>query len=716
MSYRFEIFSGALSVTAVLALFAGCGSSSGGDAAHMVSPDIQEIPTDAADADTSEVTVPEGTPVFSPIVAPPESATLPKSITSCGLYRDTRCEGGQKQECVIYDAKAGDWSVNPPAMTEQAFMFDRYYDLYHRVEGQAMDFRFTKPVLAGTPEAEWTKPEYFERYDGYGDASGWSGTALGGAAGRFRATGTDADYERMVDMLEEVMFQYEMNDVPGLIVRSHWAMLPEGAPNPIGNWAKAVASYRPDDGSDGHFSYPIPQKFHDRLPDYYFNGVDIEGTHYDTVPRMQGDASRDMYVRGLPGVMMAFDLLKAGDREDKLREVVRTELPCTLRRMKKGRVFNLDKNPEIKDALMDYMAGNGDTMILEPGELEVFTSLDEMIFFALEQPHPAHMDLFDATCPDTLPLEFDPALEFDAGSETFILDLLTFLYALQSEGERPMAWAQFVSVRGADVLYMTQWALTAHYLTGEQRYLDFIDGLMDEIDYWGLINTYGALQMPRWCSPHFGPSLLYPTLWNLLGRIDAKTYPEYWTALSEAVIEEGKNKDLKDRNEAYWGILYNRMADDTTDPDRAAYVQHHVDVLATYGMNPDDKLEPDRNYPRNFIDNPDPEIPLIEPTAEELALCTTPLTILGVEIPAAGLEDDWPRAVETPPLPKRVGGGFNWTIDPWMVKREYGGIGMDKQWPMLGMTVPYWMGRADGVITEGEGLALGWHDTGETCP
>ena len=31
-----------------------------------------------------------------------------------------------------------------------------------------------------------------------------------------------------------------------------------------------------------------------------------------------------------------------------------------------------------------------------------------------------------------------------------------------------------------------------------------------------------------------------------------------------------------------------------------------------YGMNPDDKLEPDRSYPRNFVDNPDPDVPLEE--------------------------------------------------------------------------------------------------------
>jgi len=704
-------------VVSTATLTAGCGSSSSGAddawAADIVT--VQDTATEDDAVEAVDVVEAPGTPVFGAMASPPEGSVLPDTVASCALYRETRCESGTKRVCDIYDSKVGDWSVSPPAMTQQAFMFDRYYDLYHRVEGQAMDFRFTKPVPTGTPEAEWTKPEYFRKYDGYGDASGWSGTAMGGAAGRFRATGTDADYERMVTMLEEVLFQYEVNDIPGMLIRSHWAMLPEGAPDPIGNWARAVAHYRPDDGSDGHFTYAIAEKFHDRLPEYYLDGVDIEGAHYDTKPRFQGDASRDMYVRGLPGILMAFDLLGDGEREDGLREVIRTELPCTLNRLRKGRIYNLDQNQDIKETLLAYIGGNEDVMILEEGELEVFTALDELIFYAMEQPHPLHMDSFDASCPDGPPMEVDPRFELDAASDTFLLDMVAMLYRLTGEGEEPLAWAQYVSVRGADVLFVTQWALTAHYLTGDGRYLEFLLGLMDEIDYWGIVHTYGALQMPRWCSPHFGPSLLYPTLWNLLGRIDAKDFPDYWAKLAKVVKEEGKDKDMEGRNDAYWGVLYNRMADQASDPDCQAYVQQHVDLLATYGMNPDDKLAPDRNYPRNFIDNPDPDIPLVDITPEQLALCTEPITIMGMELPAAGLEDDWPRAVDTPPMHKRVGGGFIWTIDPWMVKREYGGVGMDEQWPMLGMTVPYWMGRADGVITEGEGLALGWRDTGEEC-
>lgn len=666
---------------------------------------------DLVDAGIDTGPVEPETPAFGPVMALPQSSVLPDGIEGCPLLLAQRCQDGQTQVCELYDAQAGNWTDGPP-MTRQAFMFDRYYDLYHDVEGQTMDFRFTKAVPAGTSEEEWSKEEYFRKYDGYGDASGWTGTAVWAAAARYAATGTPADYERMVDKLEKVLFMYEVNDIPGMIIRSHWAMLEEGAPEPLGLWGKAVTNYRPCIG-DGHFCYPIANKYLDRLPDYYTQGVDIQGNHYTTAPHFQGDASRDMYVRGLPGIMLAYDLLGLGEKEDQLRQTAKAEIPCTINRLKKGRIFNLSQNTEIKDALMVFLAGPN--MQLEPGEEEVFTNVDQLVFFIMEQPRPDKMDLFDAACPDGPPMEFDPEYELDATDPMFLLDLGLMLAREGGQGDVPIAWSQHVSIRGADTLFVTQWALAAHYLTGDDRYLDFVGQLMAEVSYFGVVNTFGAFALPKWCRPHFAPSLVYPTIYNLLARIDKEQFPVYWHKLSEAAVSEGREKEMSGREDCLWGILYDAMTDETTDPDRDAYVAFHAKLLESYGMDPDNKFEPDRNYPRNFIDNPDPEIPLEEIGAENLAVCTEPITVLGLEIDNDMLEDDWPRAVNAVPLPRRVGGAFLWQMDPWMVKREYGGTGMDEQWPMLGMTVAYWAGRASGVITQGQSTALAWQPTGTAC-
>ncbi|MFH1532107.1 MAG: hypothetical protein ABIK09_15385 [Pseudomonadota bacterium] len=680
----------------------------GGEVTLEVAEEIGDATVEDVDAGPLPIPV----PVFGAIDPPPAGSVLPDGIEGCALVREEVCVEGTLRRCEIYDASAGDWAADPPAMTEQAFMFDRYYDLYHEAEGQTMDFRFTQAVPAGTPESEWSKPEYFRKYDGIGDASGWTGTAVWAAAARYRVTGTGADYQRMVSKLSKAMFGYELNGAPGMVIRSHFAMLPEGAPDPVGHWRRSISEYRDCSGDSGHFCYPIPAAWHDRLPDYYTEGVEIGGVHYDTTPYFQGDASRDMYVRALPGLLLAYDLLGEGDAEDTLREVMKTELSCTVNRMKKGRIINLDAQPELKGALMAYLAGGN--MHFDEGEEAALTSLNELIFYVMEQPHPGHPDTFDFSCPDGPPMEFDPAYVFDAEDPFFILDLAGL--ALTESGspsvEVPIAWTQHVSVRGSDALFMTQWALTAHYLTGDPQYLAFVEQLMEEIDYASSVLTYGALQLPKWCAPHFGPSLLYPSLYNVQARVDKAASPGFWNLFATAARTEGREKDLLGREDCFFGILYGRMVDETVDPDAAAYVAHHVDVLATYGMDPNNKLAPDRNYPRNWIDTPDPEVPLEEIPANSLAVCTEPIDVMGIEIPAPGLEDDWPRAVAAIPLPKRVGGAFLWQMDPWMAKREYGGTGMNEQWPMLGLTAAYWVGRSDGVIAEGAGMALAWRDLG----
>jgi len=667
-----------------------------------------------AGADVEVVPEPLSSPVLGAYVEAPTPPALPDGLEACHLIAEEQCVEGESLRCELYDVEAGDWAADVPPMTEQAYYFDRYYDLYHEVEGQTMDFRFTQAVPSGTPEEEWSKPEYFRKYDGYGDASGWTGTAVWAAAARYLSTGTEADYQRMVDKLEKVLFMYEVNGIPGMIVRSHWAMLEEGAPEPNGLWGKSVVNYRICDGSDGHFCFPIPEQYHDRVPDYYKEGVEIGEVSYTTQPYFQADASRDMYVRGLPGLLLAYDLLQEGDREDKIREVAKKELSCTINRLKKGRIYNLDAIPDIKAVLTTYFAGGN--MRLDEGEEEAFNEINELTFFVMEQPNPNFMDLFDLECPDGPPMEVDPGYDYDASDPYFLVNLAGLAMA-EGVGENvkvPIAWSQHVSVRGSDAIYVTQWALVAHYLTGDSRYLDFVNQLIGEINYELSVNTYGALKLPKWCMPHYGPSLIYPSLYNMLARIDKTEHKAYWKFLSTAARMEGREKDMEGREDALFGILYNRMVDEVTDPTGAEYVEHHAALLETYGMDPDNKLEPDRNYPRNFIDNPDPEVPLEEIPEDDLALCTAPIEVAGVEIPAPGLEDDWPRAVNAIPLPKRVGGAFLWQMDPFMAKREYGGTGMNEQWPMLGMTSAYWLGRSDNVIGEGQGLVLAWKKSG-TC-
>ena len=669
---------------------------------------------DASETDAELPPAEQGPPRLRPYASAPTGSLLPDTIESCAIISETRCEAGTLERCSLYDAALDGWADEVPAMTEQAFWFDRYYDLYHQANGLSMDIEFSDHMLAGTPESEWSSPEAFRRYDGRGDASGWTGTALWGAAARYAVTGTAADYTRMLEKTETMAFLYEVTNVPGMLARSHYGMLEQGAPDPKGHWNKSLFHHHAGDGTDGHFALPIDPSLYPRLPDYYREGVDIEGVTYGTTPIVQYDTSRDQYVRGLPGLMLAFDLLGTGEREDAIRETLKAELPCTLNRMKKGKIRNLQSASDILDAVTSYFGGSN--IILDPDDMAL-DELDELIFYVLEQPHPNHLDAFDVTCPSGPPMEVDPELEFDAADPLFLLDFAQLALREQKGEPLPIAFSMHVSVRAGDVIFMTQWALTAHALTGDAVYLDFVAQLMNETNYWGTLNLYGAFRLPKWCMPHYAPSLTYPSLYNLLARIDPAEFPEFWASLSHVAYNEARLKEMGPREDAFFGILYKRMSDLDIDAGATDFVETSVARLRTYGMDPSNKLEPDRSYPRNFVDTPDPDVPLeeISPGDPEWTLCEEPSTVMGLEVPAPKIDGVPIRSVDPLPMDKRIGGTFIWQMDPWMVKREYGGIGMETQWPMSGMFTPYWVGRMDEAITEGSGLALGWRSVEESC-
>jgi hypothetical protein len=667
---------------------------------------------DNDDDDDDDDTTPEGIPTFSRFVTANDSP-LPGALESCAVYRQTQCVENVVQRCAIYDGADESWLDDPDPFLEQMYNYDRYYDLYHRMEGQLSDYEFTQPMPPGTPEEVWGDPQYFRKYSGYGDSGGWTATALHAAAARYAVTGSDADYQRMLEHFEQTAFQYEATDIPGMMMRSHFAMLEEGAPLPTGLQGKAVTTYSTPAG--GHFLYPLAQEYVDRLPAYYTDGVDILGTHYDTVPRWQGDASRDMYVRGLPAVLLAYDLLEAkGPREDHLRQVIQTEIPCTLNRMKKMRVVNLQSNQVLVQALLAYL-GTG-RLLTDPGDIDI-TQIDTIIGYVMEQPHPEHMEEFDATCPDGPPTEIDPEFDLDAGNFVeFVIKFSEMVERLTGGGDNPIAWMMAPSVNGGEEVFMTQWALAAHYLTGDERYLDFVAQMQQETDYWPVINLMGSFFSPKWCRPHFGPSLLYPSLWNMQNRVDREVYPEYWANMAVAIAEEERGKDLLEANDFYFGILYETMVDEAADPDAADYAEEMAGTLVeTRQFGVADRNEPRRNYSVDWRETQPPGVEIETLSDDEYHMCMDPVTLFGIPVWEGWIEDEYDRATEGMPIEYRVPNSFIWTSDPFMLYRSYGSDSA-KQWPPVAFTVAYWSARLQGSIDIGTDTALAWRDTGDPCP
>lgn len=691
----------------------------GNDDTDDVDDDIDDDLDDDVDDDNDDDDDPPypDVPRFNAIWSEANASPLPGSLISCAVYRETTCVEDTERTCEIWDAGEGDWAPAPDPMLEQMYWYDRYYDLYMSMEGQHSDRYSTIPIAPGTPEEVWGDPAIFERYNGYGDASGWTGLALSAAAARYRATGTEADYERMQGKFDSMMFLYEVTEIPGFLARSHFAMLQEDGVRPIGHPGKALGHY--SEPGSGHFVYPLSDQILARLPSYYTEGVEVLGIQRDVLPVWQGDASRDMYVRSLPGIMLAYDLLGEGAEANRLRGLVDEALPCTLNRMKKMRITNLQSNELLLEFMTLYLSGG--RLLLDPDDIDL-ADIDTIIAYVMEQPNPEHMDLFDESCPDGPPMEVtDPAFELDASNTAeFLIKFMALSQRIGYEAEQPIAWIQAPGVRGGDIAFMVQWTLTAHYLTDDVRYLRFLDQMMTEIEFWPIINTMGSFYNPKWCRPTFGPSLVYPTLWNIQARVDPTEYPHFWNEMGTAIFEEMKSKELAGTGDAFFGVLYDTMVDSDIDPDVDAYVAEMVDLLAgteQYQAGPENKFDPRRNYPVLLHSDPPPEfdLPVEWPTQDEIDLCLQEVELFGIVLYDGWIEDELPRAVDYLPMKWRVPGSMQFAMGPWMLERDYGGKAGRVMWPMQGLTGAYWTGRAQRTITAGDGTALAWRDTGESC-
>ncbi len=680
-----------------------------------VDDDTDDDADDDADDDSDDDMQYPNVPRFKAIWHQANESPLPEAMTSCAIYRETACIADTTHTCEIYDAGESDWASDPDPMLEQMYWYDRYYDLYMNMEGQHSDRYTTIPIEPGTPEEVWSDPAIFQRHNGYGDASGWTGMVLGSAAARYQETGTEADYLRMLDKFDSMMFLYEVTEIPGFLARSHFAMLQDDGILPIGHPGKAIGQY----SDSGHFKYPLSDEILARLPSYYTEGVVVEGTQRDVTPVWQGDASRDMHVRSLPGIMLAYDMLGEDGEANRLRGLVDQAIPCTLNRLKKMRITNLQSNALLREFITLYLSGG--RLLLDPGDIDL-TSIDTIIAYVMEQPNPNHMDMFDASCPDGPPLTItDPTYDLDASNAVeFIAKFMELSQRIGVDAELPIAWILAPGVRGGDIAFMVQWALAAHYVTDDERYLQFVDQMMTEMEFWPIINTMGSLYTPKWCRPTFAPSLIYPTLWNLQARVDPTEFPDFWNNMGTAIFEETKNKELAGAGDAFFGVLYDFMVDTNIDPGKSAYIDEMVALLAQteqYQAGPENKFDPRRNYQVLLLSNPPPEfdLPVELPTQEDLDMCLQEVELFGIVLYPGWIEDELPRAVDYLPMKWRVPGSMQFAMGPWMLERSYGSKAGRVMWPMQGLSSAFWTGRAQDTITAGNGTALAWRDTGENC-
>ncbi|MCL4235419.1 MAG: hypothetical protein KJ042_12975, partial [Deltaproteobacteria bacterium] len=439
------------------------------------------LPDDDADDDTSF-----DLDVHAALVAPP--SVLPGGIESCAVIDQTECRSGTEHVCAIYDAGAGDFTDDPPEFIERIYHHERYHDLQHKSDSAMLTVHTTDGMPPGTDRGVWSDPAAFEEYADWGDGAFYAGMALSAASLRFAATGTDADYGRMVDYANTLLLNWRVTDVPGYMIRSVAAMLDDGVPIPPGHPEYNLREYKE---RTNHVLYTLAPELRDLVPAYYYEGADLD--HDDTpdlatTPLLEGSPSQDAYSGALVGMQLAYDLLRG--EHQALKDEIAENAICNMTRLRKLRISHLSDSA-LGRLAVQYLTSSGGYHP-DPDDIDL-DGIDTLVGYVQEALPPGDPGDFEFGCPDAPPVEVDPKYDLDARDPLFLLHLADLAVKLTGEGDHPIDFIYFVSHRGGDVIYLINYALFAYHVSGEQKFLDFIKNqLIDEIDGLAVLNTAGS--------------------------------------------------------------------------------------------------------------------------------------------------------------------------------------------------------------------------------
>jgi hypothetical protein len=701
----------------------------GTDALHEGTPG-EEVADEVVDREI-DVTLPE----FAVKVpyAKPADPLADAAVESCALFHETRCVEGTLQRCDIYNPGQASWVDEPDPMLERAFLYDRWRDLYNSPDGQAVDRDFNREVLPLTPESEWGSPEYFEGYWGAGDGGIWTGWATVAAILRYVQTGTRADYQRMEQQVRDLVTMYDVTGVPGYLCRSHYLLMPAGAPNHPDH----ILRWEGNHNLTHHHRPVVHPESIENLPAIYTDGIeDAEGTVWKGTPMWHGRPSIDQNTGPMTALPMAYALLE----DEVLKEKIVHHLTCYLKRLQRIELINLQDNPELIQGLLAYFSIG--ELQMDPDDIDL-TGLEKIVGYVNRQINSKNEATFDISCPETVQLE--PWRVIDATSPTFILDLLDLINDMDTDAERPNTIDHYYwpSIRGGDAMHLMHLASMAWYFTGDDMYRDFLfDELIGEIDTVAVMRTAGAFDLPKYCKKYYGDQITFGPWWAFLELLDVSQLKtdlmtgfhwEYWRKL----VRQVGNVDFN--------IMYAGAVDPDIAVDREEALGYAMEQLPWMGGNgglpmgshddPKWLQDPRRSY--SFT--PDQVMavvpsPITEecPTQHQVDICAAEVEFMGVKLPnltgwkvyACGDkpnvcplegEDGCAQVHSSHPLPVhlRRNTDYLWQRNAFGLG-AYSHIEGKRQYAGSDYSVPYWNARNYGFITDGAGTVLAWRPDG-TC-
>lgn len=636
-------------------------------------------------------------------------------VEGCVLIEQTRCEGGEKQVCAIYDVDEAVFPVSPDAGLRRAFLYDRWFDLYHSPDGQTANREMDAGFAPGTPEADWSDPEAFDRWDGFGDSAIWTAIATNAAMWRWLTTGTAADRARFERQLRASLTQFEVTGVEGYLARAHFLAVPDGTPASPEHLVLTTSQAE----DPIRFVARDPSAAPD-LPAAYATGVpDGQGGIATGTVMWQGNPSIDQYTGPMTVYPTAFGLVDAS-----LQDRIATQMTCYLKRLDRYEIRNLQGNPELLEAALAALGGAGGAV---DEDLDV-ESLDTIVLFALPAYNKTNEDDDPGACPEGLPVE--PVATLDATSDTFVPDLLTLAARLAKGFPNGIDHLYAPSVRGGDAVHLLHLAAMGWHMTGDEAYKRFFEeDLVAGIGALSVANSLGSLVQNPWCRPFFGDHITLPPLWALIGLLDEGPVRD---ELVRALVEEGHGRIADGLANAKFDLMIaDRLPEG--DPLRDALLDEVRDVMAVMGGNGGDLDDPRRTY--TLLDE-DYEALLgadfdpVCPTGAQRASCEDGLTVLGITVPGesithpcAGMPSEcdlgdgqcaWPMNATALPPTARAWEDFLWQRNPFKLYAVYGEEGRRSS-PGLDLAETTWLARHRGVLGDGARQVLAWKDDG-TCP
>ncbi len=632
------------------------------------------------------------------------------AVESCAVVAEERCEDGELQRCAIWDAATGDFAVDPPLELERALVLDRYADLHHIVDASAVNFETVDEIPPGTPEEQWADPAQFTEWDDHGDAAYYMGYFTYAAAHRYAVTGTDADYRRMVGLLERQLVNWRVTGVPGYMFRAPFAMLDEDIPVPPGHPELNLHTHKE---RTNHVIYELSGDALQHLPDYYSGGVEVDGTAYQTTATAEGSPSLDAYSGAFLGQTYAWDLLRPEDGA--LRDEIRDNVVCHLHRYRKVHVSNLQQSEAIAELLAVFVGSGAYTTT--PGELDL-TTQDDLWGYALQAIPPDGVvdDDFRRDCPDDLPWQVDAAWEFDASDEVeFVFQMIDLANRMGGGGDHPVDYIYFTNMRAADSLYLLHLCLQAWHMTGDARYLEFVEReLIGEQRLLEVLPTLGAFKMPDFCDSWIGSDLIHPVVLAIMDRLASWDSPAA-RAIEAAMREDYRYGILSNSGQSWFQLTYSHYADRDLDATLTGDLDAALDDIAGYVPEPDHPFDPKRAINRDYLANPEEWVEPRYPTQAEIDLCSADIEVFGITIEGEPLDPD--TAINATPVPagKRLKESQIWHFPPFRLSRDFGHRHRRNHEYFVDYTTSFWVGREAGHWAESAGYALAWGGSGEAC-